>query len=179
MRNFKYGGSGAGKVDGSLTFEFEFSFRTNSDPVFIWFYTRRADEGITKYQYLPKMNLRGPAITQFVLHNKTRSKVLDYASGDHRARLHQLTQDVFPEYGPPRHHYGGYVCLPYCSIPKSVHVSGFEEQLSGRITVESTGNLRHMGDANDAMRYDLCALIMYKDKFLTVNQNEIRRGFDV
>ena len=105
--------------------------------------------------------------------------MLDYTSKDHRARPLQLTQDVFPEYHPPRHHYGGYVCIPYCSIPKSVHVDGFDEQLSGRVVVESTTNLRHMSDANRPMTYDLCALVMYKDKFLSVNENEIRRGFDV
>ena len=175
VRHFMFGG-----VDGgaSRTFEFEFSFRTNSEPIFIWFYTQRSDRDVHMYNDVPKLHLRGPAITQFLLHNKTRSKVLDYTSGDHRARLLQLTQDVFPEYCPPRSHYGGYVCLPYCSIPKSVHVSGFEEELSGRITAKSTAGDYHMQQP-EGLEFDLCALVMYKDKYLSVNQNDIRRGFDV
>ena len=165
-----------GAANQTPTFEFEFSFRTNNEPLVVFFYTKRSDDRIDSLRRIPKNLSTGPAITQMVLRNRTRSKIFDYTRRNSRPRLQQLTQDIFPEYCTMFEDEGGVLAIPYCAIPKSAYQSAFDERLTGKVTLE----LSRFGELySHNFTYDFCVLLMYKDKYLALNQNDIKRVYDV
>jgi len=98
--------------------------------------------------------------------------------GENQARLNMLTQNLYPEYVADRDGFGACCVIPFAAIPKSVHQEHFADDISGRIGVKNT--ILKFNDQNAIQfKCDICALLIYKDKYLTLEENNARRVLDV
>ena len=160
-------------------FDFNLHYRSTPEPLYIAFFTRLQvpdrSQPIRRYN---KIYHQGPGITKLLLHSNTRLKVLDYMSGENQARINMLTQNLYPEYEADQDGFGACCVLPFAAIPKSVHQEHFVDDISGRIGVKCSIPKFFEPDVFD-IECEICALLIYKDKYLTLEENHALRVYDL
>ena len=101
--------------------------------------------------------------------------MLDYNSGENMARLNMLIQNLYPEYSSSTEGFGSACMIPYSALPKSVYHEHFTDDLSGSISCKNT--ITQFGDTTYTC--DICALLIYKDKYLSLEENNAKRVHDL
>ena len=160
-------------------FDFNLHHRSIPPPLYICFFTKLHVPDVTQpIRRYNKIYHQGPGISKLLLHSNTRLKVFDYMDGENQARLNLLTQNLYPEYDADKDGFGAACVIPYAAIPKSVHQEHFTDDITGRIGVKNTIDL-FANPVNTSYRCDICALLIYKDKYLSLLENDARRVLDL
>ena len=161
------------------TFDFNLHYRSIPDPLYIAFFTRlHPPDRMTPIRRYSKIYHQGPGITKLLLHNSTRSNVFDYSRGDNKARLNMLVQECYPEYSSSFEGFGSACLVPFAALPQPVHREHFADDIRGRISIQNTIKSFNV-DGVVAYRCDICALLIYKDKYLSLEENNARRVLDL
>ena len=168
------------------TFDFNLHYRSIPDPLYIAFFTKlHPPDKNTPMKRYSMIYHQGPGITKLLLHNNTRSNVFDYSRGDNKARLNMLVQDCYPEYSSSFEGFGSACLIPFAALPQPVHREHFADDIRGRISVQNTiKNFKSFDDLDEYAvdvdyKCDICALLIYKDKYLSLEENNARRVLDL
>ena len=185
VHDFRYQRLGYGSMDQdtlSKTTEFKIFLRTRPEPLFMLFFTKvryDVDEDM-----LPDIRRQyyhhGPVITGLTLHTNTKRNVITYKNAE--ARLAAFTSNHYPEYKHLVDHFGGCVAIPYSALPRSVYESGFDDELSGSITTRIPDAIlgEHMEQIGlFEIEYEVAVVFVYKDYFITINDNSVQRVLDL